>query len=234
MYHHPISVKFQQKAEDWIREPGITGIRCINMKIDSSILPEKQQETFFILKEKEWLNPFYLAGGTALALQYKHRESVDFDFFSDKDFNNHELTEALKKIGETEIFSEEKNTLHTLVNGVQISFLGYKYKLMKAPESEANIKIADHLDIACMKLSAIISRGTKKDFVDLFYLLRHFSLEELFKVYHKKYNLSDHNYILLKSLVYFSDAEEDPMPLVKEDISWQTIKEKIINEVKKT
>lgn len=203
------------------------------MKIDSSILPKKQQEIFFILKEKEWLNPFYLAGGTALALQYKHRESVDFDFFSDKNFSNDEILEHLKITGETEIFSEEKNTLHTLVKGVQISFLGYKYKLMNPLEAEGNIKIADPLDIACMKLSAIVSRGTKKDFVDLYYLLGHFSLEELFKAYHKKYNLTDHRYILLKSLVYFTDAEEDPMPLVKEDISWQTIKEKIIAEVKK-
>ena len=203
------------------------------MQIDSSILPKKQQDIFSSLKEKEWINQFYLAGGTALALQYRHRESVDFDFFSDKDFNNQELSEHLKKIGETEIFSEEKNTLHTLVNGIQISFLGYKYKLLSPLEVEGNIKIADQLDIACMKLSAIVSRGTKKDFVDLYYLLEHFTLEELFKNYHKKYNLKDHQYILLKSLVYFSDAEEDPMPLVKENISWQTIKEKIIAEVKK-
>lgn len=201
-------------------------------KIDISVLPEEQQRIFSCLKEKEWIREFYLAGGTALALQYKHRESVDFDFFSDKDFTNDQVLSHLKQIGNTEILSEEKNKLHIIVNGVQLSFLGYKYKIINNTINEGHIKIADHLDIACMKLAAIVSRGTKKDFIDLFYILHYHSLKYLIEQFHKKYDFQDHTYILLKSLVYFEDAESDPMPIMKEHTDWNEIKKKITKEVK--
>ncbi|MGM0498037.1 MAG: nucleotidyl transferase AbiEii/AbiGii toxin family protein [Bacteroidota bacterium] len=201
-------------------------------KIDITILPEEQQRIFSFLKENEWIREFYLAGGTALALQYKHRESVDFDFFSGKNFTNDQVLPHLKQIGNTEILSEEKNTLHTIINGVQLSFLGYKYKMINTTINEGNIKVADHLDIACMKLAAIVSRGTKKDFIDLFYILHHHSLKYLIEQFHKKYDFQDHTYILLKSLVYFEDAESDPMPVMKEQTDWNEIKKKITKEVK--
>jgi len=203
------------------------------MSINLAVLPEKQQTVFSCLQQMGWMREFYMAGGTALALQYNHRESVDFDFFSDKDFSNEQIITHLKQNGNLEVLSEEKNTLHTLFNGIQLSFLGYKYKLLSKPVHEGNIKIADNLDIACMKLSAIVSRGTKKDFIDLFYILQHYSLEFLIEKYHKKYDFHDHKYILLKSLVYFEDAENDPMPLMKEQTSWIEIKKLIIKEVKK-
>ena len=85
-----------------------------------------------------------------------------------------------------------------------------------------------------MKLSAIVSRGTKKDFIDLFYLLKSFTLEELFQYYSQKYPVEDYSYILLKSLVYFEDAEQDPMPLLYEAVRWKDVKSTIIETVRKT
>jgi predicted nucleotidyltransferase component of viral defense system len=203
------------------------------MSIDLSVLPEKQQAIFSTLQEMEWIRDFYLAGGTGLALQYKHRESVDFDFFSGKDFSNEEIITHLRKNGTLEILDEEKNTLHTLFNEVPLSFLGYKYKLINNLVHKNNIRLADTLDIGCMKLAAIVSRGTKKDFIDLFYILENYSLEFLIEKFHQKYDFNDHTYILLKSLVYFEDAEDDPMPLMKKQTDWKKIKKKIVKEVKK-
>lgn len=204
------------------------------MPIDKEILPADQKKLFDTLKQNAWIGEFYLAGGTGLALQYRHRKSVDFDFFNKNDFINDEVLEALRSTGDVEVQSEAKNTLHTLVNNIRVSFLGYKYPLLRDPLTLDHLKIADHLDIACMKLSAIVSRGTKKDFIDLFYLLENFALEDLFQYYSKKYPVADYRYILLKSLVYFEDADQDPMPVLYEPVRWEEVKNKIIKEVQKT
>jgi hypothetical protein len=204
------------------------------MQIDLKILPTNQQALLNILRNTSWISDYYLAGGTGLALQYKHRKSVDFDFFCRNDFVNEEIINKLRNIGKVQLQSEAKNTLHALVNDIRVSFLGYKYPLLKEPITLENIKIADHLDIACMKLSAIVSRGTKKDFIDLFYLLKSFTLEELFQYYSQKYPVEDYRYILLKSLVYFEDAEQDPMPVVYEAVRWKDVKSTIIEIVRKT
>jgi len=204
------------------------------MPIDKEILPADQKKLFDTLKQNAWIGEFYLAGGTGLALQYRHRKSVDFDFFNKNDFINDEVLEALRSTGDVEVQSEAKNTLHTLVNNIRVSFLGYKYPLLRDPLTLDHLKIADHLDIACMKLSAIVSRGTKKDFIDLFYLLENFALEDLFQYYSKKYPVADYRYILLKSLVYFEDADQDPMPVLYEPVLWEEVKNKIIKEVQKT
>jgi len=203
------------------------------MQVNIAILPENQQTLFNTLKNDSWINEYYLAVGTGLALQYNHRKSVDFDFFKDYDFTNEEIIEKLRNIGKVQVQSEAKNTLHALVDNIQVSFLGYKYPLLKDFSTVGHIKIADHLDIACMKLSAIVSRGTKKDFVDLYFLLQNFKLDELFHHYEKKYAVKDYTYILLKSLVYFEDADQDPMPVLYEPVSWEKIKYTITKEVQK-
>lgn len=203
------------------------------MQINTEILPTNQQTLFNTLKDNTWINEFYLAGGTGLALQYKHRKSIDFDFFNDDDFSNETIIEKLRSIGEVQVQSEAKNTLHALVNNVRISFLGYKYPLLKEFIPVGYIKVADYLDIACMKLSAIVSRGTKKDFVDLYFLLKNLTLIELFYYYKRKYPVKDYTYILLKSLVYFEDADQDPMPILYEPVGWEEVKNTIAKEVRK-
>jgi len=202
-------------------------------KLKFEILAEKQRKLFEILKKKKWINNYYLAGGTGLALILGHRRSVDFDFFSVESFSNDILSERLVKIGNYTKLSEQKNTLYSMVDDVRISFLGYKYPLLEKPMIEGNMRIAGIKDIACMKLSAIVSRGNKKDFIDLFYILKEYSLEELMYFYSEKYEQHNYEYVLLKSLVYFADAEEDPMPLMSEKTNWETIKKGLIYEVKK-
>jgi hypothetical protein len=110
--------------------------------INLDILPEKQQKLFHILKSEEWMNDFYLVGGTALALQLNHRKSVDFDFFSSNDFNNLQIIDKIKLIGNYQVFTEDKNTLHGGLNNVMISFISYKYPLIEQLSTVNNLKIA--------------------------------------------------------------------------------------------
>lgn len=203
-----------------------------DQRLKYEVLPEKQLELYQKLKRQAWLHSFYLAGGTALALHIGHRQSLDFDFFFQGDFENRVIRENLKKTGSFEDISESENTLHGLLDDVNISFLGYDYPILRPFLPDGEIQIASPEDIACMKLAAIAGRGAKKDFVDMYFLLQEFPLEELFQLYQEKYQVKNYEYVLLKSLVYFEDADLDPTPIMLQKVDWETIKEGIIEKVK--
>jgi hypothetical protein len=185
-------------------------------------------------KQLSFLNNFYLSGGTALSLQIGHRESEDLDFFSEKDFDPRQVETALRSFGllkETEL---DKNTLNTYLNGVKLQFLGYPYRLIKPLVDWQGIKLSSVIDIACTKLQTVGMRGNKKDFIDIYFLLEIFSLEDLFKALKKKYPEIGYNIThILKSLVYFEDAEEQPMPKMHKEVNWEIVKNKLIGSVKK-
>lgn len=179
---------------------------------------------------------YYLAGGTALALQLGHRDSIDFDFFKQDDLDTLELFTKLKEIFfEKKIvkIQEEKNTLTILVNGdIKISFFSYYYKLLKGKIKEENLSLASIEDIACMKLSAILSRATNKDYIDLYYILEKYSLEEIIKYSQIKFPDIDTN-LILKSLVYFEDVVIEPI-IFKHDmnVDFSDVKKSLIKKVK--
>ncbi|NIA12270.1 MAG: hypothetical protein GWP10_21765 [Nitrospiraceae bacterium] len=196
------------------------------------VLSHRQMELYQKLKRQEWLHSFYLAGGTALALQIGHRKSLDFDFFFQGDFENRVILEKLAKIGRFEPLSEAENTLHGVLHGVNISFLGYSYPILEPFILDGDIRIANIVDIACMKLSAIASRSDKKDFIDIYYLLKQFSLVRLFQLYQKKCRIENYEYMLLKSLVYFKDADSDPMPIMLTPVNWEQVKQFLMDRVR--
>ncbi len=157
---------------------------------------------------KNFKDDFYLAGGTALALQLGHRDSVDFDFFTNKNIDTkilfNRIQEAFKDKRVKKI-QEEKNTLTVTINdNIKMSFFTYKYPLLDELIIEDNFRLASVRDIACMKLSAIISRSTMKDYIDLYFILQTISLNELLDNVVKKFPEIDIN-LVLKSLVYFDD-----------------------------
>lgn len=202
-------------------------------KLKTNILPKKQVHLFEILSEQPWLDQFYLAGGTALALQIGHRQSIDFDFFTSNSFDGKRIIKNLMEYGKFELFSESADTLHGSLDGVQISFFKLEEKLLQKTIDREHMHVASMLDIAVMKLNAISGRGTKKDFIDLYFLLKIFSLPELFKKYVFKYGKAvSNNYHLLKSLTYFGDAENQPMPKMFIDVSWTEVKESIVRSIK--
>lgn len=178
---------------------------------------------------------FYLAGGTGLALQVGHRKSYDLDWFSEKDFSTKKLKDTLSKIGEIEVIGEDRDILNCIIEGVKLSFFKYPFKkIFTFVEYQNGIKIADKRDIACMKVSVISARGSKKDFIDLFFLLKEFSLESILSWHRKKYiNTKYSDAHLSKSLTYFKDADKDSMPIMLRLVKWADVKKDLIEKVRK-
>jgi hypothetical protein len=176
--------------------------------------------------------PFYLAGGTALALELGHRISVDLDFFCKDTFSVPLLIEKLNTIGNLKIDDQSENTFNGILDGVKISFFYYPYPLLFEKKEYKGIMLADEKDIGAMKIQAISGRGNKKDFVDLFVLLKIYSIQELLGFFHKKYEKFNYNQLhILKSLSYFYSAEENPEPVYINPISWAEVKKVIKNVV---
>lgn len=177
---------------------------------------------------------FYLAGGTALALQLGHRISVDLDFFSQEEIDTKLLIRDLKNAGfELHVQNENLGTLDLLIDDVKVSFLEYKYPLLEDFVKFEKLNVASVLDIACMKVTAISSRGSRKDFYDIWMILEKYSLTEIFKAIEKKYEGVDYSTMhLLKSLTYFDDAKDDPEPVLLVDADWNKVKEDILRKVR--
>jgi len=197
-------------------------------------LPEKTAKLIKILQQSNpsFLQEFYLSGGTALSLHLGHRESEDLDFFSKKIFDSKLLQTKLEKIGKLENLELAENTLNTFMKGVKLQFLGYPYPLLKPTVNFGNIKISSVIDIACTKLQTISMRGSKKDFIDLYFILKKYALEKLFQKLDQKYKDSDFNKIhILKSLVYFVDADAQPMPRMHKQINWKEIKKTLVKQI---
>lgn len=185
--------------------------------------------TLQLLKDLQGLPLFQetrLVGGTSLALQLGHRNSVDLDFFGKVEAPSEEIREALS-VGHTlTVVNESKNINIYLVDGIKVDIVNYRYEWIDDPVSGDGFLLAGIKDIAAMKIAAIVGRGTKKDFIDLHFLLRHFSLKEILDLYMQKYP-DGSMFVAMKSLSYFEDAEPDPMPVMFESVSWETVKDSI-------
>lgn len=185
----------------------------------------KTKNTLSKIQDEKILEDFYLAGGTALALQLGHRKSIDLDFFS-KDYPKQDvLLQSLSKYNPT-IAQNSIGTLDTFIDDVKVSFFNYSYSLLKDTVTFNNVELASIIDIACMKLVAISQRGTKKDFVDLYVILQKYKFDEILEAFERKYDSMNYQKLhILKSLVYFEDAEADPEPDYLTPIKWDEVKE---------
>lgn len=173
-----------------------------------------------------------LVGGTSLALQYGHRRSIDLDFFGENTKDVDELTDALQKqIGQVVVGGHSRSIKTYFLNGVKVDIVNYNYAWIDAPVLDNGLRLASPKDIAAMKVNAVIGRGTKKDFIDIYYLLKHFSFSDLIQLYLQKYP-DGSEYRALLSMAYFEDADPQPMPYMFENMEWETIKKRIRQEVK--
>jgi len=156
---------------------------------------------------------FYLAGGTSLALQIGHRDSIDFDFFTDSDIDTETLFDSLVDIfaGHKLVKTyTEKNTLYVLVDdSIKISFMKYGHAPVKDLIETEYFKMASIEDIACMKFSAITSRQAMKDYVDLYFILKTISLKDLLVMSDIKFSGQLDRNLILKSIVYFDDLDQE-------------------------
>lgn len=197
------------------------------------ILEGPQKSTLALLERASISPGFYLAGGTALALLLGHRRSVDLDFFSRDPFENETLMSRLQEVGEIRVERNEPGTFRGQLAGVQVSFIRYEYPLLDVPiKPEFGPRVAGIRDIASMKLSAIMGRGSRRDFVDLYAVCRHgHSLEEVYGWFQHKYRgISYDRYHLAKSLVYFVDAEKELMPVMLWPCRWEEVRQFFIRE----
>lgn len=172
----------------------------------------------------------YLAGGTALALQIGHRVSVDLDFFTPHEFNELALITDLKHLGEFKLDQQSWQTIIGEFEGTKLSVFHYPYDIIDPLLSYKGLNLLGKRDLAAMKIHAIEDRGTKRDFVDVYFLAKEFSLEQMFDFYDRKYHiLDDRLFSIIKSLNYFADADsvEDKTPKMLNDIPWEKTWEQI-------
>jgi hypothetical protein len=177
-----------------------------------------------------------LAGGTALALHLGHRLSQDFDFFTPQSFSSDKIIQKLRDLKlKTEIQQQSKDTFLGFVNGVKCSVFKYPYPFLDQKSECMKVPVAGLLDIAAMKVIAICQRGTKRDFVDLYFILQKIPFKKIAENIIQKYGAESVNSLMVgKALVYFDDAENDPDPFYTGEHrpSWKTVKKFFVKNVR--
>lgn len=192
-------------------------------------------DTLELLKtivSKPEMKGFRLVGGTALALQYGHRQSVDLDFFGSPLASQEDTIDMLSSLGNITIHNRTDKILQVVLRGIKVDVIDYsRYGWIDPPVVDDGIVLASPRDIAAMKINAIEGRGSRKDFVDIYMLLQHYTLSELLDFYSMKYP----NYSIFRallSLTYFDDAETQAMPKMFIPQTWEEIKAYISDKVK--
>jgi predicted nucleotidyltransferase component of viral defense system len=183
-----------------------------------------------VLKLSDFLKAgnFYLAGGTAVYYYLNHRLSEDLDFFTFKKFDFREWKGIFE---ESEILEFKEDTIHCLIEGVKVSFFHYPYKLLKETFKFDMIELASLEDILAMKTSAIIQRDSKKDFVDVYYIMKELQCDSkrVIEIFRQKYG-EFNPLIIKKTFVYFEDADDDPELKMIKPVTWIEVKEFFIEK----
>ena len=188
------------------------------------VLPPGWERAVADLTARGVLEGFYLAGGTGLALQIGHRRSIDLDLFRPREFAPGDLRQRLGEIDGLQIRQSVRGTLHLELHKILVSLLHYPYPLLFPLRKFEILSVADPRDIACMKLDAIASRGSRRDFVDLYMMAKSHSLREMLDWAGRKYAGAPYNRVhLLKALTYFVDAEQQPMPDMLVPLEWSAV-----------
>ncbi len=202
--------------------------------MNPKVLPAEAWDVVRRLDREDLLADWILAGGTALALQLGHRISLDLDFFRHDAFDVAGLRVSLAKLGPLDVPSMAAGTLHARLDGVLLTFLRSEVPFLYEPIPYRGLRLADVRDIAAMKVIAVAGRGSRKDFVDLHaYFESGATFGDLMGVVQRRYEGTDFNPLhLLRSLVYFDDAEAEPMPRMLAKTDWSRIRHRLETEVR--
>ncbi|MDR0799887.1 MAG: nucleotidyl transferase AbiEii/AbiGii toxin family protein [Dysgonamonadaceae bacterium] len=175
------------------------------------------------------LSDFALVGGTALALRYGHRLSVDLDLFSSVDFDTDFIVNLLgSNFTNCQIHSTNKIGVFCYINDVKVDFVKYHYFPIITPiEQMEDIRIMGDKDLIAMKVNAILRRGVKKDFWDIAELMQYYPVEDFIDYYTEKYPNQRQLISIPRALVYFADAEKSENPVCLREQDWETVKENI-------
>lgn len=177
---------------------------------------------------------FFLVGGTALAIQIGHRRSIDLDFFTREAFDPDQVLESLSATlprDEILVGGRAAHSLNLTLSGVKVDLIRYGYPLLEPLVQADEYTLLALPDIAAMKLAAITNRGSKKDFIDLYFLLETYPIQTLLDFYRRKF--PDHDpFFVIRSLAYFEDADGEPDPVMLREASWRLVKEAVANAVR--
>ncbi len=203
------------------------------------ILDPKRLAVLQTLCNIDNIRDFYLAGGTALSLQIKLRKSFDFDYFTEKHFNENVLYNAIKTLfpNKVDVITLNSGTCNLFVDGIQVSFFEYPYPMINPTISDPEMKnlfLASTDDIAAMKMAAIGDRGAKKDFFDLYQIFTNTDLtsEKIIYCLQKKYGENFNFSYMLMGLDYFDDAEDETLPELFVKFDWNKTKKFFVQKKK--
>ena len=201
--------------------------RCVSKDL-LVLLRKLQKETIF--------KNFFLVGGTSLALQIDHRISVDIDLFSQDELFIQEIAGYLKQnhSGKYQLLNSQKMIYQVVIEGIKVDFVQHPFELVEPVFNNNQINYLGKKDIAAMKLHAIETTGNRaKDFVDIFFLLKEMSLEDMFKYYKKKYS-TDNIFNAKRSLSFFDDVPEESwaeVRMIEAEIPVSMVKNTILNAI---
>lgn len=210
-----------------------------NVSLHLGVLPPATQKALDFFSKQTWLHnsAWYLAGDTALALHYGYRESVDLDFFTtEKEFDLESFLTRFVDEKKWKTTIARTGTIYANLQGAKVSFIAYPFFTPVEPGVQyGSVRILSARDIAVMKIIAISQRGRKRDFVDLYwYVNNQEPLKEIIERVPKQYSTVTHDiHHILKSLLYFADAEADPMPQLHFEVTWKDVKKFFDKEVPK-
>lgn len=191
-------------------------------------LIKKHKEAILEIKEVLDEGKFYLAWGTALFYILNHRNSVDLDFFTKEDIDLRKFKSIFEK-HDLKLISE--STIHSNIKGVNVSLFIFKYPLLKPLLNFDIIKLASLEDILCMKVNAIIQRGARRDFIDVYFIMKELKLkaDDVIELFEKKFG--KHNRLVVKkALTYFKDTEKEPDIKLIKNVKWENVKKFFIKE----
>lgn len=196
-----------------------------------------ESRTFSILKKLQSINElkdFFLVGGTALSLKHGHRISDDLDFFGPSPFNKEKIIKALiDAFDKAFVYAGNpvKWAVFCFIEDIKVDMVQYDHRLIAEPDVFDNIRMYSDKDIAAMKVKAILGRGRKKDFWDIYELLHSYTLDEIINFYFDKFPKQQLLISIPEALCYFVDAEESEDPISLKGQTWKKVKKSIQKQV---
>ena len=201
--------------------------------LQTQIAEDSTLELLRSLQQKDYLNGFYLVGGTALAFYYGHRKSIDIDLFTNQPFDATWLLEQMQQDYPVQLYHTAPGTIKASINKVNVDLITHRYPYLAEPFIFDGFMLLSEKDIIAMKLNAISVSGQRsKDFIDIFFALENHSIANILSYYQKKYKQEGDMHIL-KSLIYFNDVDlsDWPVLLKNPDLKWKEVKVRIEKEL---
>ena len=192
-----------------------------------------EPRTFSLLKELmalPVLDSFSLVGGTALSLRYGHRSSIDLDLFCHEIFNIPQILNSLETaFGKRLAYKPQQAGfgIFCFIDNIKVDIIQYPFLPIEPPTVEDNIRFYSNADIAAMKIQAILGRGKKKDFWDLYELFQNYTLQQIMDWHKQKFPNQMLAISIPHSLTYFIDADESETPVSFKNQTWDMVKKGI-------